>query len=92
VRDRNSKAPTPTSAAATKVETCPQSQTSATTRLRTQMKPNIIIRMGAPYFDARVRGADGKFVHFNLRRLDKKAQHQFRRELVKAFRISREGN
>lgn len=54
-------------------------------------KPNIIIRMGAPYFDARVRGADGNFVHFNLRKLDKRAQHEFRRELVKAFRISREG-
>lgn len=49
-------------------------------------KPNIIIRMGAPYFDARVRGADGTFVHFNLRKLDKSGLHAFRRELVKAFR------
>lgn len=54
------------------------------------MKANIIIRMGAPYFDARVRGADGNYVHFNLRTMDKKSQHQFRRELVKAFRIAGE--
>ena len=54
------------------------------------MKPNIIIRMGAAYYDARVRGADGNYTHFNLRKLDKKQQHVFRRELVKAFRIAKE--
>lgn len=59
---------------------------------------NIIIRMGASKFTADVRGADGTFVHFNLNKLAKdpkanaRALHNFRRELTKAFRISREGN
>lgn len=53
-------------------------------------KANIIIRMGAAHYDARVRGADGEFVHFDLSRMDKKARHVFRRELVKAFRIAGE--
>jgi hypothetical protein len=55
------------------------------------MKSNIIIRMGAGKFTADVRGADGNAVHFNIGKMKPQAQHQFRRELVKAFRISREG-
>lgn len=49
-------------------------------------KPNIIIRMGASKFVADVRGADGAFVTFDLNKLDKRGQHKFRVELVKAFR------
>jgi hypothetical protein len=51
-----------------------------------QAKSNIIIHMGASVWTAKVRGADGKFVEFNLRAMDGKQQHNFRRELVKAFR------
>lgn len=47
---------------------------------------NIIIRMGAPYFDAIVRGADGKMVTFNLRKMQNRDQGTFIKELVKAFR------
>jgi hypothetical protein len=49
-------------------------------------KTNIVIHMGASVWTANVRGADGKFVEFNLRNMDGKQQHNFRRELVKAFR------
>lgn len=48
-------------------------------------KANVIIRMGAPYFDARVR-VGGEFVHFNLRKMDKHSQDQFRIQLTRAFR------
>ena len=50
------------------------------------MKPNIIIHMGASTWTAKVRGGDGKFVTFDIGRMDGKQQHTFRRELVKAFR------
>lgn len=54
------------------------------------MKANIVIRMGASKFTADVRGADGNMVSFDINNMDKKAQHQFRVELVKAFRIAGE--
>lgn len=50
------------------------------------MKTNIIIHMGASAWTAKVRGADGNFVTFDIRAMDGKQQHTFRRELVKAFR------
>lgn len=53
------------------------------------MNTNIIIRMGAAHWDARVRGADGNFVHFNFRTMDKKQRSTFHRELMNAFRASR---
>lgn len=49
-------------------------------------QPNIVVHMGASTWTANVRGADGKFVEFDLRAMDGKQQHNFRRELVKAFR------
>lgn len=54
------------------------------------MKANVIIRMGAPYWDARVRAADGKFVTFDLKRMEKTERRVFIRELTKAFRESRQ--
>jgi hypothetical protein len=53
-------------------------------------KPNIIIRMGAAHWDVRVRAADGKFVTFNHRTMDKKERSNFHRELMNAFRASRQ--
>lgn len=53
-------------------------------------KYNLIIRMGAAHWDARARGADGKFVHFNLRTMEKKHRSQFHRELMNAFRRERQ--
>lgn len=53
------------------------------------MKANVIIRMGASKFEAVVRNGETLTV-FDLRRMNNKNQHVFRRELVKAFRISRE--
>lgn len=47
---------------------------------------NIIIRMGAPYFDVNVRGGDGKMVTFNMRQMKAREQGTFIKELVKAFR------
>jgi hypothetical protein len=53
------------------------------------MKPNLIIRMGAANWDARVRKADGEFAHFNFRTMEKKERSTFHRELMNAFRASR---
>jgi hypothetical protein len=53
------------------------------------MKPNIIIRMGAAHWDAYVRGADGKMVHFDFLKMDRKQRSNFHRELMNAFRASR---
>lgn len=50
---------------------------------------NIIIHYGASTWTAKVRGADGEFVTFDLRAMGRKEQHVFRRELTKAFRESR---
>lgn len=52
-------------------------------------RPNIVIHMGAGVFDAQVRGADGQMIHFDIRNMEPKNQHRFRRELVKAFREAR---
>ncbi len=53
------------------------------------MKANIIIRMGAAHWDARVRGADGKWITFDFRTMEKKQRSTFHRELMNAFRASR---
>jgi len=52
-------------------------------------KANIIIRMTAGNWDARVRGADGSFVRFDFRKMDKKGRSTFHRELMNAFRANR---
>jgi hypothetical protein len=51
-------------------------------------KPNLIIRMGAAYWDARVRNGD-KWVRFDFRLMDKKARSTFHREFMNAFRAAR---
>lgn len=51
-------------------------------------EPNIIIRMGAAHWDARVRVKDGSFVHFNFRTMEKKQRSDFHRELMNGFRAS----
>jgi hypothetical protein len=53
------------------------------------MKARVIIRMGASKFTAAVRN-DDQITLFDLRKMDRKNQHIFRRELVKAYRISQE--
>lgn len=52
-------------------------------------KPRIIIRMGAPHWDARVRDANGNLVTFDFRKMEKKARSDFHREFMNAFRASR---
>ena len=52
-------------------------------------KPRVIIRMGAPYFDVRVRGADDAYVTFDHRKMSTAEQRTFHLELLKAFRVSR---
>lgn len=51
---------------------------------------NLVIRMGAAHWDARARGADGKFVFFDFRKMSKKERSQFHRELMNAFRRERQ--
>lgn len=51
-------------------------------------RPNIIIRMGAGNYDVKVRGADGEFVRFDLRAMDKNQRRNFHREFMKAYRES----
>lgn len=52
-------------------------------------RANVIIRMGAANYDARVRGADGNFVRFDLRAMDKKQRSTFHREFMNAYRANR---
>lgn len=52
-------------------------------------KPNIIVRMGAANWDAKVRRPDGSYVHFDFRKMQKKERSAFHRELMNAFRASR---
>jgi hypothetical protein len=52
------------------------------------MKPNVIIRMGAAYWDARVRASDGSTVHFDFRSMESKERSAFHRELMNAFRAT----
>lgn len=49
-------------------------------------KPNVIIRMGAAHWDARVKSADGSFVRFDFRGMDKRQRSDFHREFMNAFR------
>jgi hypothetical protein len=53
------------------------------------MKPNIIIRLTAAYWDAQVRKDDGSLVRFDFRTMDKKERSTFHRELMNAFRTVR---
>lgn len=48
-------------------------------------KHNVVIRMGAPYFDARVRHGD-KIIHFDLRKMHKNDLRKFHLQLVRSFR------
>ena len=48
-------------------------------------KANVIIRMGASKFEAVVRHED-RLLHFDLRKMTRKQEHTFRKELVIAFR------
>lgn len=52
------------------------------------MKPNLIIRMGAPHWDARVRKSDGTFAQFNFRSMKRDERSAFHRELMNAFRAT----
>jgi hypothetical protein len=46
-------------------------------------RPNIAIHMSAVTWTAKVRGlSDDKIVTFNLRKMERREQHRFRRELV----------
>ncbi len=42
--------------------------------------------MGAPHWDARVRGADGEFITFDLRSMTKHNRQTFTRTFVQEFR------
>lgn len=53
------------------------------------MKTNVIIRMGAAYWDARVFSKDGE-THRDFRTMDKKERSEFHRELMNAFRATRQ--
>jgi hypothetical protein len=48
-------------------------------------KANIVIRMGASKFEATVRNGDKVYL-YDLRRMTKKQEHDFRVELVAQFR------
>jgi hypothetical protein len=48
-------------------------------------KYNVVIRMGAPYFDAKVRHGD-KIVEFDLRKMHKSDLRKFTVQLVRSFR------
>ena len=50
------------------------------------MKNRVTIHMGANTFTVDVRGANGQPVRFDINKMDKKAQAQFRKELCIAFR------
>jgi hypothetical protein len=52
-------------------------------------KPGITIRMGASKFDVVVRTKEYIRV-FDMRRMNRKEEHVFRRELVRQFKESRE--
>lgn len=54
-------------------------------------KPNVVIRMSAAAWDARVRKADGSYVTFDFRAMERKERSTFHREFMNAFRESRKG-
>jgi hypothetical protein len=54
-------------------------------------KYNVVIRMGSPYFDAKVNtgcapGHPHKWVHFDLRKMHKNDLRRFHLQLVRSFR------
>ena len=51
--------------------------------------PNVIIRMGAPNWDAQVKRPDGSYVRFDFRSMASKERSAFHREFMNAFRASR---
>lgn len=53
------------------------------------MTHNITIRMGAAHWDCTVKGSDGKLIHFNLRKMERKGRSDFHRELMNAYRAQR---
>jgi hypothetical protein len=53
------------------------------------MKPNVIIRLGAANWDARVRRPDGTYTRFDFRTMNKREKSDFHRELLNAFRTVR---
>lgn len=55
------------------------------------MKANVIIRMGAAHWDARVRKDDGTFAHFDFRAMERKDKSAFHREFMNAFRATQRG-
>ena len=52
------------------------------------MKPNVVIRMGAAYWDATVYH-DGKVTSFDFRKMERKERSAFHRELMNAVRATR---
>lgn len=50
-----------------------------------KLKPNVIIRMGASKFEAVVRHKD-QVLLFDLRKMSRRDENTFRKELVFAFR------
>lgn len=52
-------------------------------------KPNVVIRMTAANWDAKVRREDGSFVVFDFKRMERKERSVFHREFMNAFRASR---
>lgn len=53
------------------------------------MKPNVIIRMGASNWDARVKTNSGEYVRFDFKTMEKRERSTFHRELMNAFRAAR---
>jgi hypothetical protein len=53
------------------------------------MKYTVIIRMGAAHWDARIASEEGT-LNFNLRKMDKRQRADFHRELMNAYRATRQ--
>lgn len=51
---------------------------------------NLIIRMSATNWDARVRKDDGTYVRFDFRTMQSKERSGFHRELMNAFRATQQ--
>lgn len=56
------------------------------------MKPNIVIRLGAAAWDAKVRRPDGSYATFDFRTMEKKERSAFHREFMNAFRAAAQEN
>jgi len=53
-------------------------------------KPNLIIRMGAAYWDARVLiGNPDHYVRYDFRKMEKRQRSVWHREFMNAFRAAR---